>query len=107
MKIRHLDKLFEQMQFEVRNATENITRLAEDQARTEKQLEELWKHCFFLQKEFEIRNPDFASEPSLQKVRCDSCHCLTNKWKVKTNEHGYMKLVECVICYNMNDKTKE
>lgn len=95
------------MQFEVKRANENVARLAEDQARTEKQLEELWKHCFFLQKEFEIKNDNFAEKPTKQKLRCDSCHCLTDKYKISVSEHGYAKLIECLVCYEITQKQSE
>lgn len=99
MKIRHLDKLFEQMQHDVKKANENVERLAIDQARTEQQLEELWKHCFFLQKEFDIRNNDFAENSQLQKVICEVCFELTDKWKVRLTGHNTPKVIQCVSCY--------
>ena len=91
------------MQHDVKKANENVERLAEDQARTEKQLEELWKHCFFLQKEFDIQNDDFADKPQKQKVRCEDCFTLTDKWKVRVTEHAMPKSIQCVPCYELEE----
>ncbi len=97
MKNKYASKLTEQMLFEIKQQEENITRLAQDQARTERQLEEMWN--FWVQVQTKLgMDEHLAPTPQKQEIRCDDCHTLTDNYHIILSKYHYLRSIKCPDC---------
>lgn len=97
MKNKYASKITQQMLHDIRTLEENMSNLANDLIRVERQFTELWT---FVHK----HKGELAEKPHLQMVKCDECENWTKDYQVIPDANNYVRGVICKICLQAKDK---